>query len=50
MVVLIENEVLNTALLFGGVYPRNPRLVVFMKVVNQKKRVHENNHLTDVIY
>ena len=50
MLVLIENEVLNSALLLDVVYPRNLRSVVFMNVVDQKKRVHENNHLTNVNY
>ena len=33
--VLIKNEQLYSALLLGGVYPRNLRSVVLMNVVNQ---------------
>ena len=47
MLVLIENEVLYSALLLGGVYHRDLRSAVVMNAVNQlKERVYKNNTLT----
>ena len=41
MLVLIENELLHSALLLDGVNPRNMKSVVVMKVVNSKKNGFE---------
>ena len=47
MLVLVENAGLNSALVLGGVYPRNLRSVVVMSVVYQG---HKNDTLTNVNY